>query len=333
MHTMTLLFRLCKTMRDFPSRMYQLCLALTAGIHSPTGISLRIECHIASKGKPPSDNDYQFMKKPLFEGVDVRIFVDCLEYLDKLNMEAADIPVIREAIEAVIAPLGISIEEFALERIDYCQNVIVPSQKERELLMFLWHKASKCHKKLERINGKDSATANKLYYKRMTDNYRVQLYDKELERRDKEKNAKPYELGVLRLESQLHREHLMYHWWQYRTPRSFDVWADWSLRAAYLRQTEHLFFPGDFYTLRRAETLLRKAGLSPKECQEIRQFMKNISESGFDYAEEQAKSTYLVNKYINQLTSLGISPIPIPQNARTPYLANPFRQFYERGCV
>ena len=116
-------------------------------------------------------------------------------------------------------------------------------------------------------------------------------------------------------------------------PQKFDAWADWGLRAAYLRQTERLFFRGDFYTLRRAETLLRKAGLPSKDFQGIRQFMANISRSGMDCAVRQAGSRYLANKYTNTLTDLGICPIPIPQNARTPFLENPFQEFYKGGCV
>ena len=320
MHTLTLVFSLCLGMVNYADRMHRLCWFLEHGFPSAPGITVSMEYHGPKKSKK-------------FRGADVRIFVDCLEHLQKVNMEPSDIPVIRAAILDVIAPLEISMEELALESIDYCQNVVVMDPEERRLAMRLWHKTSRHFLKAERMDPKHSENENRLYYKCRDDFYRVQLYNKQTEREDKGLDTASYELGVLRLEYQLRRDHLLYHWQRYGTPCSFDAWADWSLRANYMQQTERLFFRGDFYTLRRAETLLRKAGLSPKECREIRQFMANTSKSDIDYAVKQAGSKYFVNKYIKQLTDLGISPIPIPQNARTPYLANPFRQFYEGGCV
>nr|WP_325228618.1 hypothetical protein [uncultured Oscillibacter sp.] len=319
MHTLLLVFSLRFGMADFADRMRRLCWVLERGLPSAPGITVSMVYH-----KPK--------KSIFFQGADIRVFVDCLSHLGKTNMAPSDIPIIRAAILDVIAPLGISMEELALESIDYCQNVVVMDPEERRLAMRLWHKTSRHFLKAERMDPKHSENENRLYYKCRDDFYRVQLYNKQTEREDKGLDTASYELGVLRLEYQLRRDHLLYHWQRYGTPCSFDAWADWSLRAAYLRQTERLFFRGDFYTLRRAETLLRKAGLPSKDFQGIRQFMTNISKSGIDYAVRQAGSRYLANKYTNTLTDLGICPIPIPQNARTPFLENPFREFYERDC-
>lgn len=320
MHTLTLVFSLLLGMEDYPSRMFHLCRMMESGLPSAPGITVSMEYH-----RPKQSSR--------FRGIDVRIFVDCLDHLQKANMDPSDIPVIRAAILDIIAPLGISLDEFALESIDYCQNIMVLNAGERRLAMRLWHKTSKHFLKAVRIDRKNIKNENYLYYKCLDDFYRVQLYSKQDERADKGLTAKPYEAGVLRLEYQLRKEHLLYHWRRYGTPCSFDAWADWSVRATYLKQTERLLFRGDFYTLRRAETLLRRAELPPKDYQNIRQFLANVSRSGIDYAVKQAGSAYFASKYIKTLTSLGISPIPIPQNARTPYLANPFRQFYERNCL
>lgn len=324
MHTFMLVFSLCLWMEDYAARMYQLCLTQGTGFPEVHGITVSMKYHSPVKAGYP------------FEGADIRIFVDCLKFLGKRNMEAADVPVIRDALEAVTAPLGIGLEELALERIDYCYNAFVPDPDKRKLLMDLWHKASRTFKKAERVDpkrSKRSRTENTIYYQCKNDAYRVQLYNKESERADKAVAVMPYEMGALRLEYQLRREHLLYHWRNYGTPRSYDIWAAWDKRSGYLKSTERLFFSGDFYTLRKAETLLHRAGLGQRECREIRQFMANISRSGVDYAVRQAGSLYFSNKYINQLTNLGINPIPIPQNAGTPYMANPFREFYERGCA
>lgn len=233
MHTLTLVFSLLLGMEDYPSRMFHLCRMLETGLPSAPGITVSMEYH-----RPKQSSRLR--------GIDVRIFVDCLEHLQKANMDPSDIPVIRAAILAAITPLGISLDEFALESIDYCQNMMVPNARERRLAMRLWHKTSKHFLKAVRIDRKNIKNENYLYYKCQNDFYRVQLYSKQDERADKGLTAKPYESGVLRLEYQLRKEHLLYHWRRYGTPCSFDAWADWSLRATYLKQTERLFSVGTF---------------------------------------------------------------------------------------
>ena len=233
MHTLLLVFSLRFGMADFADRMRRLCWVLERGLPSAPGITVSMVYH-----KPK--------KSIFFQGADIRVFVDCLNHLNKTNMAPSDIPIIRAAILDVIAPLGISMEELALERIDYCQNVVVMDPKERRLAMRLWHKTSRHFLKAERMDPKHSENENRLYYKCRDDFYRVQLYNKQTEREDKGLAAESYELGVLRLEYQLRRDHLLYHWQRYGTPCSFDAWADWSLRATYLKQTERLFSVGTF---------------------------------------------------------------------------------------
>ena len=197
MHTLLLVFSLRFGMADFADRMRRLCWVLERGLPSAPGITVSMVYH-----KPK--------KSIFFQGADIRVFVDCLNHLNKTNMAPSDIPIIRAAILDVIAPLGISMEELALERIDYCQNVVVMDPKERRLAMRLWHKTSKHFLKAERMDPKHSENENRLYYKCRDDFYRVQLYNKQTEREDKGLAAESYELGVLRLEYQLRRDHLLY---------------------------------------------------------------------------------------------------------------------------
>ena len=112
MHTLLLVFSLRLGMVDFAERMRRLCWVLERGLPSAPGITVSMVYH-----KPK--------KSIFFQGADIRLFVYCLNHLNKTNMVPSDIPIIRAAILDVIAPLGISMEELALESIDYCQNVVV----------------------------------------------------------------------------------------------------------------------------------------------------------------------------------------------------------------
>lgn len=317
MHTMTLIFTLLCTMTDFVNRLSLIC-SLLPGMFTPPGINITI-------------HNANHKAHGHFCGIEVRIYVDCLLLLDKVTMEAMDIPIVRAAIETQAARLGISMDELRLDRIDYAHSVIVEDPGTRALYLQLWDKASGHFGKAIRSDRKQVKTHNTSYF--ICENFHVQIYDKTTERTERKRAILPHEQNVLRLEYQVLDGHL--HYWAVRnnTPRTFDEWATWTKRCRYLQSTAALFFPGDFYTVRKAMTILRRAGVDDAGCQAIRRFMTDVSRCGVDYATARAPSPYYARKYIQQLSELAINPIPIPQNAGVPVLPNPFRQVLEGGAV
>lgn len=317
MHSLTLIFTLLSTMTDFVNRLALIC-SLLPGMFTPPGINITI--HNANH-KPHG----------LFLGIEVHVYVDCLLLLGKADMEATDIPAVRAAIETQATRLGITMAELWLDRIDYAHSVVVEDSMIRKLYMQLWNKASDHFGKAIRSDRTQVKTHNTSYFK--CDNFHVQVYDKMVERTERKKAIAPHEQNVLRLEYQVLDGHLHYWAVSNNTPRTFDEWATWTKRCRYLQSTAALFFPGDFYTVRKAMTILRRAGVDDAGCQAIRRFMTDVSRCGVDYATARAPSPYYARKYIQQLSELAINPIPIPQNAGVPYLTNPFRQVLEGGAV
>lgn len=247
--------------------------------------------------------------------------VRCLELLGKVNMSESDIPIIKAAINAHLIGSGLTVDDCFLGRIDYCYNVVIPNCDERRLLMRLWNKSASQWGYYRQFDG-PSNTINRLYYTTKSRNF--QLYDKTLERMDKGRPILSVEQDVLRLEVQLKRRRLNYKSNKLGLCRTFDDWADWTHRAQELCAADKLFFPGDFYTIRRADTRVRNAGHSKTICGRIHDFLVCISRNGLDGA-KQNHSANTVRKYIRILEALNVNPITIPQGAGYSYLANPFR--------
>lgn len=323
MHTLVLIFQLLISSSKFMSRCLTIHRMFSALKVSTPGISMVM-------------NNANHRQDGIFTGIEICIYVDFLVMLNKVNVEPEDINKIKKEIEGVIYPLGIKLDELYLASIDYCFNAVVPDRKERMLLMQLWDKASSHFERAKKLKIAVPNNCNKIYYC-CPDFYNVQIYDKETERQDTKRHKgrvmpiTAYERNVLRLEYQIRYKHLDYHSKQYGTPRTFDEWATWTKRCHYLQSTAALFFTGDFYTVRKAMTILRRAGLDEADCQAIRRFMTDVSRRGIDYATARAPSPYYARKYIRQLSALRINPIPIPQNAGVPRLANPFREVLEGG--
>lgn len=288
-----------------------------------------------------------------FRGLMLRVFVDCLDFWDSYELNDFQMMIIEDKLSYILEPLAVDINELKTESIDYCKNVVIEKPDHRQLYMELWGKTFKQFNAATRIFKKNrkpslksfkkpkkskkskivSRTSNTLYWKR-GDWYNVQLYDKETERKDKGKPIRPYERGVIRLEYQIRAEHIKY-WKKLGRPRDFDTWIDGDLRAKYLSETERLFFRGDFYSLPRAQTKLKKAVqdgmISQVLADNIYQFMVDISRSDIDYAVKKRSAT-TAKKYIDILSSIRVNPIPIPKNKGIAFLENPFRDFYEGGC-
>lgn len=288
-----------------------------------------------------------------FRGLILRVFVDCLDFLDSDELNDFQMMIIEDKLSYILEPLAIDINELKIESIDYCKNVVIENPAHRQLYMELWGKTFKQFNGATRIFEKNrkptlkslkkskkskkpkeaSRTANTLYWK-CKDWYNVQLYDKETERKDKGKPIRSYERGVIRLEYQIRTEHIKY-WKKLGRPRDFDTWTDGDLRAKYLSETERLFFRGDFYSLPCAKTRLNKAvragTITQTLADNIYQFMVDISRSDMDYAVGKRSQT-TAKKYIEILSEIGVNPIPIPKNKGISFLENPFGDFYKGGC-
>lgn len=270
----------------------------------------------------------------LFRGVELRVYVDFFAFAGSCEVGKVEIDAVRDTLTDILSVLCIDLAQMEVKRVDFCKNVIVRDQEERALLMALWDKTRKHFYHATRIDPKQCATHNKLYWEDKP-HFDVQLYDKEAACQDKGTALRPYERGVLRLEYQICDKHIKYHTKAGR-PCDYDTWTDPALRARYLSATEALFYSGDFYNLPRAKTKLTqavRAGIISQQAiaDRIYQFMTYISNYGADAAIQKV-SAATARRYIKLLSDIGVNPIPIPRNKQVSFLPNPFRGFFEGGC-
>ena len=327
MDTILLIFTLLDTEIDFDTRISQIYYGWDKAVSMCRMRGIELSLHYAKPNVLTS-----------FHGIEVHIFVRCLKLLHCVNIRESDLPIIFQKIQDVLWSLGIDLEELTACHVDFCHNFIVVDKKERMQYMKLFAKSHWTFYKAVRKDPEEIENYNNLYWscidkhnKKHTQVFNLQLYDKTEERNNKGIKPEEYEEHVLRLEFQV-RERLVQKKAAKGFPNGVFDWINWDVRAKALASTQKLFYSGDFYTLRKAYTILKHSGLPLSRCDEIRQFMSDISQVDVDFAFSRT-TKYRAEKYISQLSALGINPIPIPQNAGMPFLKNPLRAFYEGGCV
>lgn len=92
-----------------------------------------------------------------------------------------------------------------------------------------------------------------------------------------------------------------------------------------------IFYPGDFYTIRKARTIIQASSLKDYEKNDLNNFLIQVSKYGMEPLIKQRHTTspyglsrYKLKKILNQLEALNINPVLIPVNAKIPnYIPNP----------
>lgn len=249
------------------------------------------------------------------------ILIDCLKLVGKVNIEPPDLPTIKAEVNAFLSSVRLSVDDFQVSRIDFCYNNADLPEDERTLVMRLLEKAFPEADYMRRYESYPTS----VYYKSRS--RVVQVYDKMAECRDKREAPDPHEIGVLRLEVQLKRQHLKYLCKQPGMTRSWDNCVDWNLRTIYLsRALEHNVFPGDYYTVERACEQLTRSGVKPFMVDRLREFLVKVSRCRNMDSLTRFFSPNTIRSYSKILAQAGVNPIPIPKRAGRSYLENLFRK-------
>ena len=150
------------------------------------------------------------------------------------------------------------------------------------------------------------------------------IYDKEVERINKNEKIQEYEKDVLRFEVALKNRHLNYKKRKFSMEKELKAYLNEKSFNSYIE--EHLgkiLYKGDYHTIYHANKIISESLLKEKDKQEILEFIKFISKSGVTKCKEKY-SKYKFNKYIGLLEMLNINPILIPKNRCTStYIKNP----------
>lgn len=240
------------------------------------------------------------------------LHIDCLMLLAKRNVESCDIPDIRFRIDTFLAPACVSVDDFHITRIDYCKNISVSDEAERNALFAC----------LNRLPG----TQN---YQHQTDKFShgvywhnksrvTMVYDKTVERGEKHKAIRLYEKGVVRLEYQVKARALKYA----DLPRNYSTWVSVEMEDWYLLYASRAFPCGDFWDIDTAVSKIDASRNTPAMKANLRNYIYEIAATDMDTA-NAGISRDTAKKYIQMLDDIEVNPITIDSCRRISHIKNP----------
>lgn len=253
------------------------------------------------------------------------IHVDVLKIFQCVNSDESHYLRLKDSLNSLLMGYGVSVDEFHITRVDYCNNVVVPDTGIRAILFDLIQscptKAIHTTREISYDTSLYSSNKSKV----------INVYDKERERRDKQRMRhdpsfcpKLYEKNVIRLELQIKREHIKYACKRKGMSNNYDSWINSTIEQQYLQNIYKMIPKGDFYNRRIIQDLIcNDASLSHTLKRHLLDFISTVSQGGLDAAKEKySNNTY--HRYMNYFATHNISPIPIPDNAGLTYIPSPF---------
>lgn len=264
----------------------------------------------------------------------VTIFADITKILNRGNIYEEDYYEVKKKIDEKIEHLVGYILELTLIRVDYRFDKYISSNAERLILLHLYKKMIDKHGFKKKKSKKKYKTSIRYDSKSM----QIIIYDKEQERKDRNKKCEDYERCMLRFEVKLLNKHLNYNKRKYNIEKNLKNYFSKSLQVKYmLSNIQKIVYKGDYYNIREANKIINKSSISDKDKQFVREFLIDISEKGVTGAKQitlnnnKIKYTqYKFKKAISILEELNINPILIPKskeylgNERIYYIKNPF---------
>lgn len=257
-------------------------------------------------------------------GWTLTVHIDCLQMLKETNVKKQDISIITNRVNNYLSTVGLSIDDMLVSRIDYCVSAVLPAEQ-RGILLKIYQKALKNTSYVKRSRKYVSS----VYYH--SKSRVVQVYDKTAERQAKGQAPAPWERDVLRFEVQVKINHIKYKRRQ-GVDRSWSSWVNWDTRTRYLYHAlTHTIYAGDYYTLDRAYTRLKKSGIQGALLNNLRNFMRLISKGRHVEKALEKTSHNTAKRYCDVLQAAGVNPIPIPRRAKISYIKNPFNNLILGG--
>ena len=264
----------------------------------------------------------------------INIFADVTKILNRGNVYEKDYDEVKKRIDNEVEYLvGYSLD-LILMRVDYRFDKYISSKGERLILIHLYKKMINKHG----FKLKKSKNKYKTSVRYDSKSMQIIIYDKEEERKDKNKKCEDYEKCVLRFEVKLLNKHLNYNKRKYNIEKDLKFYFSESLQRKYmLSNIQKIVYKGDYYNIRGADKIINKSNMKERDKKFIREFLIDVSENGITGAKEisiesdkQKYTPYKFKKAVSILEELNINPILIPKsreyfhNERHSYIKNPF---------
>lgn len=265
------------------------------------------------------------------------MFVDVVKLLDKPNLTEADYPNLEKRIKKILRHLFLhsnAYNDHVLQRIDYRYDVFINSDVIRQLLIDLYKKTARFHKRKCKVLGyKDKVTGEYIDYKTKVDHrnnsIKSTVYLKNEERKAKGVEPESFEKYIVRFEVQVKENHTYYQEQVGRHSRKLWEYMKDNLYREYFE--EHIFsifLKGNYYKLDEARKIIYASSLSLSYKVKLIDFLKKVSSHDVTTPLKSMTNKTLTRR-LEMLQDLGINPINIPKNyPNSPsYIENPLSKF------
>lgn len=230
--------------------------------------------------------------------------INCHELLRVQNVSKDDIKTMTSFLDKLLTKVDLTRHDFNVMRIDYDYNVAVNRTERKALIETL----SGLPKRAMRMNKAEFPQS--VYY--MCKSRHLQYYDKVMERINKGKHIKSWEVDVLRQEVQCFAPHIRHMKRYHGLMPSWDNWVDIDLQAHYLKNTKPVFPRGDFYSLDQALEIINSSDLSPAKKRSLCNDLKRVAMLGLDAMRESYSSLNTYKDHLACFEKLGVSPLTLP---------------------
>ncbi|MDA3732450.1 hypothetical protein PBV87_13235 [Niameybacter massiliensis] len=268
------------------------------------------------------------------------LFVDAIKLLGKADINQSDYPALENRLNDLKKSLLFNLDkELVLLRIDYRLDVVIKDENIRHYLFNLFAKNKEYFKHLKRCEGKKKSIHSvgekyqtSLYYN--SKSIVAVVYDKPKEREFKHQPLQNHEKNVLRFELRLHNNHLKHLKRNHHIEKTLKNYMNEDMYKKYMTNyILQIFYPGDFYTIRKARTIIQASSLKDYDKKDLNNFLIQVSKYGMEPLIKQRHTTspyglsrYKLKKILNQLEALNINPVLIPVNAQIPsHIPNPLK--------
>lgn len=259
----------------------------------------------------------------------IEVFVDCLRLFNRGEITVDDGTVIESTVKYVIYQnLGLH-KNLILSRIDYRYDAVVPSIEIRDELFKLYKRLTNKGNYMRKVITftNNNTTYNIDFGLRYANKSRaLNAYDKEKERISKNKIIEEYEVNVIRFEAQVKRAHIRY---MKREKKVEDTLMEYLTKDKYNNYMSKMIVDiihfGDYYTFKRAETIINRSNYNKKCREELKTFIKNVAKRRSLQAEKDSTYYKKYKRILEQLEMLNINPVPIPKNDSPSYIVNPIK--------
>lgn len=256
------------------------------------------------------------------------LFIDAIKLLDKADITQLDQIPLQNQLNDIKKNLLFTNKDLILLRIDYRFDVKISDERIRNFLFNLFAKNIDYFKYLKRCEGKKKSTyspgekyKSSLYYN--SKSIIALVYDKPKERQAKHQVPKSYETDILRFELRLLNNHLKYRKHTYHIEKTLENYMTDDMYQKYMADyILQIFYFGDFYSIRKARSIIQASSLTKREQKELDDFLIKVSKYGLESLVKRRHTTssyglsrYKLRKLLDQLKQLSINPILIPVNA------------------